>query len=506
MATHTIPYTGSQIDDSVATGLGQGYCTCSTAAATAAKIASLTGYQLTKGGIVAVKFENAVPANATLSINSQTAKALYYRGSAIAGGVIDAGETAVFMFDGSYYRYLCKDQVGGGSENGSVWQDGNGYIHLSPDPGTHVEVDSLTVNSAGTYTAPTGHAYSPVTVPSGTAGTPSASKGTVSNHSVSVTPSVTNTTGYITGGTKTGTAVTVSASELDSGTKSIASNGTGIDVVGYAAVDVAVPTGSATLTTKTITVNGTYNASSDNADGYSSVTVNVSGGSTTLKMGVIRPDAELVKTWSEDALLIDDLGTTMPSYTTNTVTVSASAALTPTYTLNTSDYYYYVLERCLVTPSYSTALKSKAMEEYFSRAAAYEIISVDSSVIKTLNGTTTSTQYLSLLNVGTWGVLVYWTGASTANSITTGYGVYPTFVIPAISGNEMTVKSPSISLHGSSSYLSETNYNAITDVRLQYVIELYRAPKNSMSVNGWQAVSQSLSVFDDIANNNGTLT
>ena len=38
--------------------------------------------------------------------------------------------------------------------------------------------------------------------------------------------------------------------------------------------------GSATLTTKTITQNGTYNASSDNADGYSSVTVNVSGGGT----------------------------------------------------------------------------------------------------------------------------------------------------------------------------------------------------------------------------------
>lgn len=37
-------------------------------------------------------------------------------------------------------------------------------------------------------------------------------------------------------------------------------------------------TASATLTTKSITANGTYNASSDNADGYSSVTVNVSGG------------------------------------------------------------------------------------------------------------------------------------------------------------------------------------------------------------------------------------
>ena len=40
-----------------------------------------------------------------------------------------------------------------------------------------------------------------------------------------------------------------------------------------------IPTGgSATLITKNITANGTYNASSDNADGYSSVTVNVSGG------------------------------------------------------------------------------------------------------------------------------------------------------------------------------------------------------------------------------------
>ena len=40
--------------------------------------------------------------------------------------------------------------------------------------------------------------------------------------------------------------------------------------------------GSATkvLTTKTVTANGTYNASSDNADGYSSVTVNVSGGTS----------------------------------------------------------------------------------------------------------------------------------------------------------------------------------------------------------------------------------
>ena len=43
---------------------------------------------------------------------------------------------------------------------------------------------------------------------------------------------------------------------------------------------VLAPTGDApTLITKSITQNGTYNASSDNATGYSSVSVNVSGGS-----------------------------------------------------------------------------------------------------------------------------------------------------------------------------------------------------------------------------------
>ena len=63
-------------------------------------------------------------------------------------------------------------------------------------------------------------------MPSGTAGTPTATKSSVSNHSVSVTPSVTNQTGYITGSTKTGTAVTVSASELVSGSETKTANGT----------------------------------------------------------------------------------------------------------------------------------------------------------------------------------------------------------------------------------------------------------------------------------------
>lgn len=52
----------------------------------------------------------------------------------------------------------------GGSGDGYVWQDGEGYVHLSDEEGTQISVESLSVTQNGTYTAPSGKAYSPVTV------------------------------------------------------------------------------------------------------------------------------------------------------------------------------------------------------------------------------------------------------------------------------------------------------------------------------------------------------
>jgi hypothetical protein len=128
---------------------------------------------------------------------------------------------------------------------------GNSAVSLTASVNTRSSSD-LTASGA-TVTAPSGYYGSNATktISSGTEGTPTATKGTVNNHAISVTPSVTNTAGYISGGTKTGTAVSVSASEVTSGTKSITSNGTGIDVTEYSSVDVAVPSGSPNLQTKT---------------------------------------------------------------------------------------------------------------------------------------------------------------------------------------------------------------------------------------------------------------
>lgn len=113
--------------------------------------------------------------------------------------------------------------------------------------------------SGATVTVPSGYYQNQASkaVANGTAGTPTATKGAVSNHAVSVTPSVTNTTGYITGSTKTGTAVTVSASELVSGSETKTANGT-YDVTNLAQLVVNVSGGGTlTVATKTLTNNAT---------------------------------------------------------------------------------------------------------------------------------------------------------------------------------------------------------------------------------------------------------
>lgn len=90
---------------------GIGYGTCATAEATAAKVVTLANYALHTGGITAIKFTYAVPANATLNINSKGAKNLFYRGSAITANIIKAGDTAYVIYDGTQYHLLGIDRV-----------------------------------------------------------------------------------------------------------------------------------------------------------------------------------------------------------------------------------------------------------------------------------------------------------------------------------------------------------------------------------------------------------
>lgn len=106
--------------------LGFGYGICDTGTTATAKTATLAGYALIQHGIVSVKFTNSVPANSTLNINSKGAKPIFYRGSKIVAGVINAGDVATFIYDGTNYIYLGTDnalsKAGGKMTGGISWE------------------------------------------------------------------------------------------------------------------------------------------------------------------------------------------------------------------------------------------------------------------------------------------------------------------------------------------------------------------------------------------------
>lgn len=83
------------------------YGTCSTAAATAAKAVSLSGFSLVTGAVVFVKFTvTNTAASPTLNVNSTGAKAIHYRGAAISAGYLAANRIYAFVYDGSYWQFI----------------------------------------------------------------------------------------------------------------------------------------------------------------------------------------------------------------------------------------------------------------------------------------------------------------------------------------------------------------------------------------------------------------
>lgn len=114
--------------------------------------------------------------------------------------------------------------------------------------------------------------------------------------------------------------------------QSITENGT-YDTTTKNEVVVDVQGGGGTLITKTITSNGTYDASSDSADGYSQVTVNVEGGG-----GGGGDQAE----W-KDVNFIDYDGSVLYSYTTAEALALNALPANPSHSGLTAQGWNYTL-------------------------------------------------------------------------------------------------------------------------------------------------------------------
>lgn len=237
--------------------------------------------------------------------------------------------------------------------------------------------------------------------------------------------------------------------------------------------------------------------------------LNIPTATVILKPFLIRPDAQLVKTISYDKYINADEGITIPAYTTSSTTLLASNANLDTYTIDYVNYNWFILIRTLTTPEYSVTTKAKGRTEYAIGSAMYEIAEVPANTFHALLDPTKfyTSRTASILAVGAFSRLVYWSsGTAITAYASAAYGTAQTIVAPTLSSGVITFKSPTFIIRGSSTYLSSTYFNALTDIRYQYVIELYRAPKNNLNINGWGQTQQALHMIECAQSNTGKLT
>lgn len=250
-----------------------------------------------------------------------------------------------------------------------------------------------------------------------------------------------------------------------------------------------------------ITANGTADVTQ-----YATANVNVK---PTLKYGVMRNDAELVKTYSFDKMAVDDLELTIPAYTTTATTIKASEALEETYTVDFSNYNYYILERVLTIPVYSVSTKGKGRQEYHVNSALYELTEIPANSFQAIIDTSVkfTSRIATLVASASYYRLLYWSsGTALAAQSTQAYGMYQAVVAPTISSGVITMNSPTFGARGHTTYFTSTYMNALTDVRLQYVFEIYRSPKNNLNLDGWGSAQNMMHIIECANSNTHKLT
>lgn len=135
------------------------FATCSTAAATQAKTASITGFNLVTGARVTIKFTvTNTAANPTLNVNGTGAKEIKYRGSAISTGYLAANRVYEFVYDGTDYLFMGDINTDSNttySAGSGLTLSGTQFKHKNAvAAGTAKGDDSKTLSFGGTFKIP----------------------------------------------------------------------------------------------------------------------------------------------------------------------------------------------------------------------------------------------------------------------------------------------------------------------------------------------------------------
>lgn len=144
----------ASVEDTATEALNKhGFCSCSTAAGTAAKAATLSGFQLKTGSTVHVTFTNANSvANPTLNINSTGAKTIRWNNANVTAATSPwaAGECVTFVYDGTYWVVSGQSNIT--ADNivaGSIAADRIKANVISAVNGGTGTIDADKVNAAG---------------------------------------------------------------------------------------------------------------------------------------------------------------------------------------------------------------------------------------------------------------------------------------------------------------------------------------------------------------------
>ena len=84
------------------------------------------------------------------------------------------------------------------------------------------------------------------------------------------------------------------------------------------------------------------------------------------------------------------------------------------------------------------------------------------------------------------------------------YGTHVVSQAPVISGTTLTVKAPNYGITGNTKQMTSAAWSHITDIRYQYVVEAYRAPKGK-GQDGWGLTSSILHLLSCVRDQDGAL-
>lgn len=233
------------------------------------------------------------------------------------------------------------------------------------------------------------------------------------------------------------------------------------------------------------------------------------GGS--IKFPIIRSDAELVKQYSLDHFLVRDDGVTLPTTapTAEKVNLVESEAL-PDITTDAANYKYFVSQRAIVYPTYSSSEIARGRFEYGISESCMEALAFDGgefialvdSEKKYVNGAYTfigTSQYRGVYFTSTSGAMSVYTSAT--------YGLYVVLSTPSLTSSVIRLSTPALSLRCQANIYDEPFWNITTDIRYQYIIEVWKVPRGTdQDMNGWSTTMQMERALGCVLSSSHTLT